>query len=98
MLSNLFLLPYLWYYHRFQLLDALQNHKCITLFMAPCVVGAYMIVLYVFQMRDVNIGLVVALRELSVIFGAAMGKFARACAPVELCCVMSVNTAIRNSR
>ncbi len=51
----------------------LTVHKWSVLILAPAVVGAYLIILYVFQLPGTNVGLVVCLREVSVVIGAILG-------------------------
>ncbi len=71
--SSSILLVYLFKYNHEELTDVFTDHLKSVLVLSPSVVGAYLIILYVFSMPDVNVGLVVCLREVSVIIGAVLG-------------------------
>jgi multidrug transporter EmrE-like cation transporter len=72
-ISNPFLVPFLYIYYREDTIIAVQQHKRSIVMIAPCVVGAYLIILVVFSMPGVDVALVVTLREFAVLIGAFFG-------------------------
>lgn len=72
-LSSMILLVYILIYHYGQTVEALMNQKMNILMMAPPVIGAYMIILYVFTFPGVSVALVVSVREFSVVIGSVLG-------------------------
>lgn len=72
-ISNPCLLPLLYFSYPHDTRLALQLHKRSILVIAPCVVGAYYIILIVFTLRGVDVALVVTLREFAVLIGAFFG-------------------------
>lgn len=68
-------LPYLLMYKLDELKDAFVNKWMYLLLMAPATTGAYLIILFVFEIPGVNLALVVALREFSVLIGTLLGIF-----------------------
>lgn len=73
MASGILLIPVLYFFYYDQTIDIFLHHKLITVFVAPAAVGAYLIVLYIFTLPHVNIALIIALREFSVLIGAILG-------------------------
>lgn len=67
--------PYLIMYKQDEFYDAVVNKWRYLLFMAPATTGAYLIILFVFELPGVNLALVVALREFSVLVGTILGIF-----------------------
>lgn len=71
--SSCILLPLLWRNNRNQMSEVFSLHPWSVLCLAPAAVGAYLIILYVFELPSTNVGLVVCLREVSVVIGAVLG-------------------------
>jgi uncharacterized membrane protein len=71
--STVLLIPFLLAFYKELTLEAMQIHKRVIIMIAPATVGAYLIILYVFSLPDVNIAVVVALREFAVLIGALFG-------------------------
>jgi drug/metabolite transporter (DMT)-like permease len=67
------LFPYLMMYHGPKLELTLKDQKRYIFMMAPATTGAYIIILYVFELPDISIAIVVTLREFSVLVGAVLG-------------------------
>lgn len=65
-------LPFLYFYKYDELVDAIQTKWKYLLLMAPATTGAYLIILFVFEIPGVNIALVVCLREFSVLIGTVL--------------------------
>ena len=71
--SSLILFPFLYKYHYDETVLALTEHKLTILFISPCVVGSYLLILVVFSLFDVSVALVVAVRTSSVLLGSFIG-------------------------
>lgn len=69
--SALFLIPYIVWKHRPVLADVWKNKKRYCAMIGIGQVGTYLIILFVYQVAQVSY--VVAVRELSVVFGALLG-------------------------
>ena len=52
---------------------ALETQKKYIFLLAPATTGAYLIILFVFEIPKVNVAMVVALREFSVLIGTVLG-------------------------
>jgi len=74
-LSSIILIPCILTFYYGKTVDALTNHKLTTVLITPPVIGAYMIILYVFTFPGINVALVVSVREFSVVIGALLGVF-----------------------
>lgn len=72
-ISNPCLMPFLYIYFHEESIVAIKEHKRSIIIIAPCVVGAYLIILVVFSMPGVDVALVVTLREFAVLIGALFG-------------------------
>lgn len=68
-------MPYIYAYKYEELVDAVTVKWMYLPGMGVATTGAYMIILYVFEIPGVNIALVVTLRELSVLIGTTLGVF-----------------------
>jgi drug/metabolite transporter (DMT)-like permease len=69
--SPLFLAPYMWKRHKPGVIDAWKRRKLVTLFVGLAGCAPYALILWAYQ--HTNASYVVALRETSVIVGAALG-------------------------
>lgn len=67
------LLPFLLLFYKDMATEAITDHWKVIIMIAPFTVGAYLIVLFVFSFPDVNVALVVTLREFAVLVGATFG-------------------------
>ena len=67
--------PYLYFYKYEELVDAIQTKWKYLILMAPATTGAYLIILFVFEIPGVNLALVVTLREFSVLIGTLLAIF-----------------------
>ena len=65
--------PYIYYCKHEECVTAIQTQKKYLVIMGPATTGAYLIILFVFEIPDVNIALVVTLREFSVLIGTVLG-------------------------
>lgn len=72
-LSALILIPYLFKFHYEETIFALSTLKLTILCIAPCLAGAYLIILLVFSIFYVRVALVVAVRTSSVLLGSFIG-------------------------
>jgi drug/metabolite transporter (DMT)-like permease len=68
-------LPYLVMYKFDELKEAVLVKWPYLLLMAPATTGAYLIILFVFEIPGINLALVVALREFSVLVGTLLAIF-----------------------
>lgn len=66
-------LPYLYFYKYNEALTVFTRQKKYLIPMAPATTGAYLIILFVFEIPEVNLALVVTLREFSVLIGTLLG-------------------------
>jgi len=71
--SSTMLLPYIFIYHRKDTMEIYSKNLKYLLIMAPSTCGAYLIILFVFEIPNIDVALVVTFREFSVIIGALLG-------------------------
>jgi drug/metabolite transporter (DMT)-like permease len=72
-ISNPLLMPFMYKFYSEDTVTAVTKHKKSMILIAPCVVGAYLIILFVFTMPGVDVALVVTLREFAVLIGSFLG-------------------------
>ncbi len=73
--SSVMLVPYIFTYHRKDTMEIYSKNLKYLIIMAPSTCGAYLIILFVFEIPNVDVALVVTFREFSVIIGALLGIF-----------------------
>ena len=73
--SSSMLLPYIFTYHRKDTMEIYSKNLKYLIIMAPSTCGAYLIILFVFEIPNVDVALVVTFREFSVIIGSILGTF-----------------------
>ena len=71
--SSAMLFPYIFVYHWKDTMEIYSKNLKYLLIMAPSTCGAYLIILFVFEIPNIDVALVVTFREFSVIIGALLG-------------------------
>jgi len=71
--TGIFMTPYIYWKHREQCVDSFKNLKRYIFLVGIISFGAYLAILFAFQL--VNASYIVAIREVSVVFGSLLGFF-----------------------